>query len=163
MEQFFIEVYEFLTSTQFTMYLTMGLAIFSVVTKIATTIKKARDKIKIANLENKVKIKEKELQAVYAQNDTLKQETETYKIFINEIWKAITQQNDALGVAFDNSNLNASAKLVVRDKLKLAENLLAESHATAIQMQSTIKETIDNVVEIVKPIKEEIEEYKRVK
>lgn len=163
MEQFFIEIYNFLTSTQFTMYLTMGLAIFTVIMKIITSVSKAKNNLKLANFESKVKIKDKELQAIYNQTEALKDEAETYKAFIQEIWNAINSQNDALGVAFDNSNLNASAKIVVKEKLESAKNILQEAHATAINIQEEIKEVVEEVKENVAPIVEEITSYTRVK
>lgn len=167
MEKIFIEIYEFLTSTEFTMYLTMGLAIFAVISKIVTQIQKTRNNLKLANTESKYKAKEAELKAVYDQNTVIIEEGEKYKEYVLQCKQSIDNISEALRIAFNNSNLNASAKLLVEEKLKEVDKILVEKNEDAAKVQAPLVETVVAIKEavepIVEPIIEEAKNYKRVK
>lgn len=167
MEKIFIEIYEFLTSTEFTMYVTMGLAIYAVISKIVIQVQKTKNNLKLANAESKYKAKELELKAVYDQNDVIKQESEKYKEYVLQCKDSIDNISEALRVAFNNSNLNASAKLVIEEKLKAVDKILVEKNEDAAKIQAPLVETIVAVKEavepIVEPIIQEAKNYKRVK
>lgn len=167
MEKIFIEIYEFLTSTEFTMYLTMGLAIFAVISKVVTQVQKTRNNLKLANTESKYKAKEAELKAVYEQNNVIKEEGEKYKEYVLQCKQSIDNISEALRIAFNNSNLNASAKLLVEEKLKEVDKILVEKNEDAAKVQAPLVETVVAVKEavepIVEPIIEEAKNYKRVK
>lgn len=167
MEKIITEIYAFLTSTQFTMYLTMGLAIFAVISKIVTQVQKTKNNLKLANYDAKVKTKEVELQAVYQQNEVIKHESEKYKEYVLQCKQSIDNISEALKIAFNNSNLNASAKILVEEKLKVVDQILVEKNEDAAKIQAPLVETIVAVKEaiepIVEPIIEEAKNYKRVK
>lgn len=167
MEKIITEIYAFLTSTQFTMYLTMGLAIFAVISKIVTQVQKTKNNLKLANYDAKVKTKEVELQAVYQQNEVIKQESEKYKEYVLQCKQSIDNISEALKIAFNNSNLNASAKILVEEKLKNIDQILVEKNEDAAKIQAPLVETIVAVKEaiepIVEPIIEEAKNYKRVR
>lgn len=167
MEEIIKEIYAFLTSTQFTMYLTAGLAIFAVVSKIVTQVQKTRNNLKLANYDAKVKTKELELKDAQAQREELKAENEQYKLWIEQIKKSIDNQNEALTIAFNNSNLNASAKLLVEEKLKAVDQIIIEAKESATKIQEKVVETAEVITEavepIVAPIVEEVKNYKRVR
>ena len=167
MEEIIKEIYGFFTSDHFNFYLTAGLAIYAVVFKIVTRVQKTKNNLKLANYEAKVKTKELELRDAQAQRDELKLENDQYKLWIEQIKKSIDNQNEALIIAFNNSNLNASAKLLVEEKLKAVDQIIIEAKESATKIQEKVVETAEVITEVVEPIVtpivEEVKNYKRVR
>ena len=165
MQEIITEVYGFFTSEHFNFYLTAGLAIFAVISKIVTQVQKTRNNLKLANFDAKVKAKEIELKALYDQNEVIKQESEKYKEYVYQCKQSVENISEALIIAFNNSNLNASAKILVEEKLKAVDKIIVEASEGASKIQEKVVETAEVVKEVVEPIVQPIEKqvYKRVR
>lgn len=167
MQEIITEIYGFFTSEHFNFWLTAGLAVFAVVTKIVAQVQKTRNNFKLANYDAKVKAKEIELKALYEQNEVIKQESEKYKEYVYQCKQSVENISEALIIAFNNSNLNASAKILVEEKLKAVDKIIIEASEGASKIQAPLVETIVAVKEVVEPIVtpiiEEAKNYKRVR
>ena len=149
------------------MYLTAGLAVFAVVSKIVTQVQKTRNNLKLANYDAKVKTRELELKAEKEKNEELQKENQQYKEAVIQCSESVNNIKEALVIAFNNSNLNASAKILVEEKLKQANKIVTEAFEGATKIQEKIVETAEAVKEVVEPIvtpiAEEVKNYKRVR
>lgn len=165
MEEIIKEVYEFLTSTQFTMYITFGLAVFAVISKIVTKVQKAKDDKKLANFDIKLKAKEIELNALREQNELYNNERKVYQGYVCECKESIDGIKEALRIAFNSSNLNASAKELVAEKLASVNKIVVEAVEGANKIQEKVVETAEVVKDVVEPLAKPIVEevYKRVR
>lgn len=165
MQEIITEIYGFFTSEHFNFYLTAGLAIYAVVSKIVIQVRKTRNNLKLANFDAKVKAKEIELKALYDQNEVIKQESEKYKEYVYQCKQSVENISEALIIAFNNSNLNASAKILVEEKLKAVDKIIVEANEGASKIQEKVVEAAEVVKEVVEPIVKPIEKqvYKRVR
>lgn len=165
MQEIITEIYGFFTSEHFNFYLTAGLAIYAVISKIVTQVYKTRNNLKLANFDAKVKAKEIELKALYDQNEVVKQESEKYKEYVYQCKQSVENISEALIIAFNNSNLNASAKILVEEKLKAVDKIIVEASESASKIQEKVVETAEVVKDVVEPIVKPIDKhiYKRVR
>lgn len=92
--------------------------IVEVATLIFLTLSKFWNKIANISLEKQLNKAKEELAEAHKVIDKAAEVIEVYANKVNEVEKIAKAQCEAMKIAFDNSNLTASAKLLVADILK---------------------------------------------
>lgn len=166
MQDFLNSILDFITSEKVAYVLSLIAALYIPVSKIVSSIANKKLEKKILNKDALLKVVKNEYETYLKDtNNIIKEISEKYleaKETVEKVNNILRKQNEALEIAFNNSNLNASAKLLVSKILKAKEEVKSVVKEDEIKKdeQLPISNAIKKVVEEKDDGKKEI---KRVK
>lgn len=163
MQDFLNSILDFITSEKVAYVLSLIAALYIPVSKIVSSIANKKLEKKILNKDALLNLVKNEYETYLKDtNNIIKEISEKYleaKETVEKVNNILKKQNEALEIAFNNSNLNASAKLLVSEILKAKEET-----KTVVKEDENKK---DGQIPISNAVKEEKEnekkEIKRVK
>lgn len=125
MQDFLNSILDFITSEKVAYVLSLIAALYIPVSKIVSSIANKKLEKKILNKDALLKVVKNEYETYSKDtNNIIKEISEKYleaKETVEKVNNILRKQNEALEIAFNNSNLNASAKLLVSEILKTKE------------------------------------------
>jgi hypothetical protein len=125
MQDFLNSILDFITSEKVAYVLSLIAALYIPVSKIVSSIANKKLEKKILNKDALLKVVKNEYETYLKDtNNIIKEISEKYleaKETVEKVNNILQKQNEALEIAFNNSNLNASAKLLVSEILKTKE------------------------------------------
>lgn len=131
---------EFITSEKVLAFISGSSTLFFIVSGIVSKIQKRKINIDNKTIEKTVKIVQDNYNKYVVNAEKTSEELKGKYLeatsIIQNIVETMKNQNEALEIAFNNSNLNASAKLLVAEKLKKGietKNNKTTSSLTAIE------------------------------
>lgn len=125
MQDFLNSILDFITSEKVAYVLSLIAALYIPVSKIVSSIANKKLEKKILNKDALLNLVKNEYETYLKDtNNIIKEISEKYleaKETVEKVNNILKKQNEALEIAFNNSNLNASAKLLVSEILKAKE------------------------------------------
>lgn len=125
MQDFLNSILDFITSEKVAYVLSLIAALYIPISKIVSSIANKKLEKKILNKDALLKVVKNEYETYLKDtNNIIKEISEKYleaKETVEKVNNILQKQNEALEIAFNNSNLNASAKLLVSEILKTKE------------------------------------------
>lgn len=166
MQDFLNSILDFITSEKVAYVLSLIAALYIPVSKIVSSIANKKLEKKILNKDALLKVVKNEYETYLKDtNNIIKEISEKYleaKETVEKVNNILRKQNEALEIAFNNSNLNASAKLLVSKILKAKEEVKSVVKEDENKKDGQIP--ISNAVkEVVEEKENEKREIKRIK
>lgn len=166
MQDFLNSILDFITSEKVAYVLSLIAALYIPVSKIVSSIANKKLEKKILNKDALLNLVKNEYETYLKDtNNIIKEISEKYleaKETVEKVNNILKKQNEALEIAFNNSNLNASAKLLVSEILKAKEETKTVVKEDEIKKDEQLP--ISNVVKTgIEEKENEKKEIKRVK